>query len=125
MPAFPDSHTYNDAQGQIVTTAVLVPILSSIVSGGVEVTGRKGDSHVDEVGMTERPSFYPVSRCEALQDVRIVVDSGVSHAKRFEDILLEEGSVWLTGGLFSTTMPSRMYPEFNCGIAPSSGIRRL
>ena len=30
MPAFPDSHTYNDAQGQIVTTAVLVPILSSI-----------------------------------------------------------------------------------------------
>ena len=30
MPAFPDSHTYNDAQGQIVTTPVLVPILSSI-----------------------------------------------------------------------------------------------
>jgi hypothetical protein len=30
MPAFPDSHTYNDAPGQIVTTAALVPILSSI-----------------------------------------------------------------------------------------------
>jgi hypothetical protein len=30
MPAFPESHTYNDAQGQIVTTPVLVPILISI-----------------------------------------------------------------------------------------------
>jgi hypothetical protein len=57
-----------------------------IVSCRIAIARSKRNAHADVFGVPEFTAFHPIARSTVVENLRVVVDAGITHPKRLEDV---------------------------------------